>query len=125
MTVPTTARAHVLVAYGGTVVLKIAIAATSLHPASLAMPQSKLSLDAIRDLLRLTAPDEETGHSDCTSPRHDTGLPSVTSPAPSGEVIPMPESSDLSLMTDRIGKGWFSMLCHRSELIGSGMSYDL
>ncbi len=37
------------------------------------------------------------------------------------DVIPMPESSDLSLMTDRVGKGWFSMLCHGSELIGSGM----
>ena len=36
-------------------------------------------------------------------------------------MIPMPESSDLSLMTDKVGKGWFSMLCHRSELIGSGM----
>ena len=34
----------------------------------------------------------------------------------------MPESSDLSLMTDRVGKGWFSMLCHRSELIGSGIT---
>ncbi len=39
-----------------------------------------------------------------------------------GGVIPMPESSDLSLMTDRVGKGWFSMLCHGSELIGSGIS---
>src|ERR687897_758028 len=37
-------------------------------------------------------------------------------------VIPMPESSDLSLMTDRVGKGWFSMPCHRSELIGSGIN---
>jgi hypothetical protein len=33
----------------------------------------------------------------------------------------MPESSDLSLMTDKVGKGWFSMLCHGSELIGSGI----
>jgi hypothetical protein len=33
----------------------------------------------------------------------------------------MPEISDLSLMTDRVGKGWFSMPCHRSELIGSGI----
>jgi hypothetical protein len=37
-------------------------------------------------------------------------------------LIPMPESSDLSLMTDRVGKGWFSMLCHGSELIGSGIT---
>jgi hypothetical protein len=33
----------------------------------------------------------------------------------------MPESSDLSPMTDRVGKGWFSMLCHRSELSGIGI----
>jgi hypothetical protein len=36
-------------------------------------------------------------------------------------VIPMPESADLSPMTDRAGKGWFSMLCHRSELSGIGI----
>ena len=30
-----------------------------------------------------------------------------------GHLLPMPESSDLSLMTDKVGKGWFSMLCHR------------
>jgi hypothetical protein len=24
-------------------------------------------------------------------------------------------------MTDRVGKGWFSILYHRSELIGSGI----
>ena len=34
----------------------------------------------------------------------------------------MPESSDLSLMTDRVWKGWFYMLCHGSELIGSGIT---
>jgi hypothetical protein len=39
-------------------------------------------------------------------------------------IIPMPESSDLSLMTDRGGKGWFSMLCHGSELIGSGITWS-
>src|SRR5687767_11307256 len=37
-------------------------------------------------------------------------------------IIPMPESSDLSLMTDRVGKGWFSTLCDGSELIGSGIT---
>jgi len=36
-------------------------------------------------------------------------------------VIPMPGSSDLSLITDNVGKGRFSMPCHRSELIGSGI----
>jgi hypothetical protein len=33
----------------------------------------------------------------------------------------MTGSSDLSLITDNIGKGRFSMPCHRSELIGSGI----
>ena len=37
-------------------------------------------------------------------------------------LISIPESFDLSLMTDRVGKGWFSMLCHGSELIGSGIT---
>src|SRR3954463_9756152 len=37
-------------------------------------------------------------------------------------VIPMPESSDLSLMTDSVGKGRFSRSCHRSKLIGSGIT---
>jgi hypothetical protein len=37
-------------------------------------------------------------------------------------LIPMPESFDLLLMTDRVGKGWFSMLCHGSELIGSSIT---
>src|SRR4051794_41082342 len=32
-----------------------------------------------------------------------------------GHLLPMPESSDLSLMTDKVGKGWFSMLCQRVE----------
>src|SRR3954452_24888546 len=39
-------------------------------------------------------------------------------------VIPMPGSSDLSLITDNVGKGRFSMPCHRSELIGSGIIPD-
>jgi hypothetical protein len=34
----------------------------------------------------------------------------------------MPESSDLSLMTDSVGKGRFSRSCHRSKLIGSGIT---
>ena len=38
------------------------------------------------------------------------------------EVIPMPESSDLSLMTDSVEKSRFSMPYHRSELIGSGIT---
>jgi hypothetical protein len=37
----------------------------------------------------------------------------------------MPGSSDLSLITDNVGKGRFSTPCHRSELIGSGIRHDL
>jgi hypothetical protein len=37
-------------------------------------------------------------------------------------LISMPGSSELSLLTDRVGKGWFFMLCHSSELIGSGIN---
>src|SRR3954466_529566 len=40
----------------------------------------------------------------------------------SNALIPTPESSDLSLATDRVGKSWFSVPCHRSELIGSGIT---
>src|SRR3954452_19619729 len=40
-------------------------------------------------------------------------------PLPEG-LIPMPESFDLSLMIDSVGKGRFSIPFHRSELIGSG-----
>jgi RNA-directed DNA polymerase len=39
-----------------------------------------------------------------------------------GVIIPMSGSSDLSLITDNVGKGRFSMPCHRSELIGSGIT---
>src|SRR3954447_14219027 len=39
-----------------------------------------------------------------------------------GRVIPMPESFDLSLMIDSVGKGRFSIPFHRSELIGSGIT---
>jgi Putative transposase len=35
----------------------------------------------------------------------------------------MPESSNLSLMTDSVEKSRFSVPYHRSELIGSGMIY--
>src|SRR4051812_13113657 len=43
----------------------------------------------------------------------------------SEQLIPMPESSDLSLMTDSVGKGRFPIPCHRSELIGSGIRPDV
>jgi hypothetical protein len=81
---PTTARALARVAYSATVVLKIPVAATNLHPAPPALPRSKLSLDGIRDLLRLTARDGGTGQPVCTGPQPDGGLPSMTAPPPSG-----------------------------------------
>jgi hypothetical protein len=81
---PTAARALVRIAYSATVVLKVPVAATSLHPAPPTLPRSKLSLDAIRDLLRLTARDEGTERPDGTSSRPDAGLPSVTALPPSG-----------------------------------------
>jgi hypothetical protein len=49
-----------------------------------------------------------------------TNLPTTTLKP---DMIPTPESSDLSLVTVRVGKSWFSVPCHRSELIGSGMSH--
>ena len=36
-------------------------------------------------------------------------------------VIPMPESPDLSRITDSVEEGRFSIPCHRSELIGPGI----
>jgi hypothetical protein len=48
-------RGYAHVSDTGDVVLKIPIAATSLHPAPHGGPSSKLSLDAIRDLLRLAS----------------------------------------------------------------------
>ena len=46
-------RGYAQVSDTGDVVLKIPIAATNLNPAPHGRPSSKLSLDAIRDLLRL------------------------------------------------------------------------
>jgi hypothetical protein len=37
-------------------------------------------------------------------------------------LISKSENSELSLLTDRVGKGWFFMLCHESELIGFGIN---
>jgi len=81
---PTTARALARIAYSATVVLKVPIAATSLHPAPPAMPRSKLSLDAIRELLRLTERNEGTGRPDGTGPRLGAAPPPPTSPPSSG-----------------------------------------
>ena len=44
----------------GDVMLRVPIRATNLHPASPHLPTSKLSLEAIRDLVRLAMPGERT-----------------------------------------------------------------
>jgi hypothetical protein len=51
---------HAVVVYRGDVVLRLPIRATSLCPASPCPPASKLSLQAIRDLVRLAVPGERT-----------------------------------------------------------------
>ncbi len=59
------------IAYRGDVMLKIPIEATSLRPAVPSMPSSKLTLHAIKELVRLAARDERTdpGEPDHTGPR--------------------------------------------------------
>jgi hypothetical protein len=52
---------HALVVYRGDVVLRLPIGATSLYPASPRPPSSKLSLAAIRDLVRLASSGGTTG----------------------------------------------------------------
>ena len=49
------AGGHALVVYRGDVLLKVPIRATSLAPAPSCPPSSKLSLEAIRDLVRLAS----------------------------------------------------------------------
>jgi hypothetical protein len=49
-----------VVVYRDDVVLRVPIRATSLHPDPPHLPTSKLSLDAIRDLVRLAVPVERT-----------------------------------------------------------------
>jgi hypothetical protein len=80
----TTLRGHAHVAYAGTLVLRIPIVATSLHPAPQATLRTKLSLEAIRDLLRLTARDQPAGKPNCACPQPAARPASATSPPPSG-----------------------------------------
>jgi hypothetical protein len=47
---------HAVVVYRGGTLLRVPVGATDLHPASLRQPTSKLSLQAIRDLVRLAVP---------------------------------------------------------------------
>ncbi len=74
----------------GRAVLRIPIVATSLHPAPLSLPLSKLSLDAIRDLVRFASREEGTGRlipraSACPCPQADAEPSStITSPSSRG-----------------------------------------
>jgi hypothetical protein len=52
---------HAYVDDCGRAVMRIPIRATSLHPAPLDLPTSKLSLQAIRDLVRLASHEEGIG----------------------------------------------------------------
>jgi hypothetical protein len=52
---------HALAVYRGDVVLRLPVRATSLYPASPRPASSKLSLAAIRDLVRLALPGGATG----------------------------------------------------------------
>jgi hypothetical protein len=54
------AGGHALVVYRGDVLLKVPIRATSLAPAASRPPSSKLSLEAIRDLVRLAVHQGQT-----------------------------------------------------------------
>jgi hypothetical protein len=47
---------HAVVVYRGDTLLHVPVSATDLHPALLRQPTSKLSLQAMRDLVRLAAP---------------------------------------------------------------------
>jgi hypothetical protein len=47
---------HAVVVYHDDTLLRVPLSATDLHPASLRQPTSKLSLQAMRDLVRLAAP---------------------------------------------------------------------
>ena len=73
---------HAYVDDHGRAVLRIPIRATSLHPAVPDLPTSKLSLEAIRDLVRLASHEEGIGRlipPDAASPGPQAGPePSLT-----------------------------------------------
>jgi hypothetical protein len=88
--------------------------------------QTEGMLGSIMDLLGLdlAVPDESTRNRGAAqaAAANGAGWTSLAGMAGYQDVIPTPESSDLSLVTVRVGKSWFSMPCYRSELIGSGMN---
>jgi hypothetical protein len=81
-------------------------------------------LGSIMDLLGLdlAVPDESTRNRGAAqaAAANGAGWTSLAGMAGYQDVIPTPESSDLSVVTVKVGKSWFSMPCYRSELIGSG-----
>jgi hypothetical protein len=62
---------HAVVVYRGDTLLRVPVSATDLRPASPRQPTSKLSLQAIRDLVRLAAPGS------CVMPAETVDLPAV------------------------------------------------
>ncbi|EIM24358.1 hypothetical protein MicloDRAFT_00070110 [Microvirga lotononidis] len=68
---------HVRVAYGDDAVLRIPVAATNLSPPSCRQPVTKLTLEAIRDLIRLAT----EGETPCPSSPTASGSASVPTAA--------------------------------------------
>jgi hypothetical protein len=81
---------HAYVDDRGRAVLRIAIVATSLHPAPPAIPRSKLSLEAIRDLVHVAS--------------HEEGIQRPNSYASASVVKPTPSPSRRSHRHHREGE---------------------
>ena len=73
---------HAVVVYRGDTLLRVPVSATDLRPASPHQPTSKLSLQAIRDLVRLAAPGS------CVMPAETADLPAVVQVGDAGGVAP-------------------------------------
>ena len=78
-------------------------------------------LGSIMDLLGLDLAVPDNRGAAQAAAANGAGWTSLAGMAGYQDVIPTPESSDLSVVTVRVGKSWFSMPCYRSELIGSGI----
>ena len=77
---------HVRVAYGDDAVLRIPVTATNLNPASCHQPVTKLTLEAIRDLIRLAT----EGESPCPSSPTASGPASVPTAAAASSMTSSP-----------------------------------
>ena len=73
---------HAVVVYRGDTLLRVPVSATDLSPASPRQPASKLSLQAIRDLVRLAAPGS------CAVPAEVVDIPAVVQVGCEGGVAP-------------------------------------